>query len=61
MAARALRDQGVMPPGVENADIYRGARGGYFVSADQSGWREVYAGQLAASVVPAQTPLRAAE
>jgi phthalate 4,5-dioxygenase len=61
MAARALRDQEVMPPGVENADVYRGARGGYFVSADQSDWREVYASQLAASVGPGQTPLRAAE
>jgi phthalate 4,5-dioxygenase oxygenase subunit len=60
-AARALRDKGILPPGVENADVYRGARGGYFVSADNSDWREVYASQLAASVSPGQTSLRAAE
>jgi phthalate 4,5-dioxygenase len=61
MAARALRDQGVMPPGVEDADVYRGARSGYFVSPDRSPWRELYANQLAASARPTQNPLRAAE
>src|SRR5438067_6776120 len=35
MAARALRDQRIMPPGAENADVYRGARAGYLVSPDQ--------------------------
>ncbi|MBO0763059.1 MAG: Rieske 2Fe-2S domain-containing protein [Hyphomicrobiaceae bacterium] len=59
MAARALRDNGVLPPGVENASVYRGARSGYFVSDDKSSWREVYAKQLAASVHP--PALRAAE
>ena len=61
MAARALRDNGVLPPGVEDADVFRGARSGYFVSDDKSAWREVYAKQLAASVHPPPTPLRAAE
>jgi phthalate 4,5-dioxygenase len=61
MAARALRDQGILPPGVENADVYRGARGGYFVSPDTSPWREVYANQLAASARPTPSPMRAAE
>ncbi len=61
MAARALRDQGTLPSGVENADVYRGARGGYFVSPEKSSWREVYANQLAASARPTQGPLRAAE
>ena len=42
-------------------EVYRGARGGYFVSPDQSAWREVYANQLAASARPAQSPVRAAE
>ena len=61
MAARALRDKGVLPPGVEDAEVYRGARSGYFVSDDKSPWREVYARQLAASVHPQPSPMRAAE
>jgi hypothetical protein len=61
MAARALRDGGVRPPGVEDPEVFRGARSGYFVSDDQRGWPEIYAGQLAAAVRPPPTPLRAAE
>jgi hypothetical protein len=49
MAARALRDTGVLPPGAEDADVYRNARGGYFVSDDKSPWQEVYARKLAAA------------
>ncbi len=60
MAARALREHGTLPPGVENAEVYRGARSGYFVSPDKSPWRELYANTLAAAVHPA-SPLRAAE
>ena len=59
MAARALRDAGTMPPGVEDSKVFRGARGGYFVS-DNGPWQEVYARQLAASLHP-PTPMRAAE
>ena len=61
MAARALRDKGVLPPGAEDAQVYREARSGYFVSDDKTPWREVYARQLAASVHPPGAPLRAAE
>jgi phthalate 4,5-dioxygenase len=61
MAARALRDQSVLPPGVEDADVYRGARSGYFVSADQSPWQEIYAKQLTSSFRCPPGPLRAAE
>jgi hypothetical protein len=61
MAARALRDNGVSPPGVEDAHVYRQARGGYFVSDDTSPWREVYAKQLAAAVHPQPGPRHAAE
>jgi phthalate 4,5-dioxygenase len=61
MAARALRDKGVLPPGAEDPEVYRGARSGYFVSDDNSPWREVYARQLAASVHPPSVPMRAAE
>jgi phenylpropionate dioxygenase-like ring-hydroxylating dioxygenase large terminal subunit len=61
VAARALRDNRVLPPGVEDTDVYRAARSGYFVSDDKSPWREVYTKQLAASVRPQPSPLRAAE
>ena len=61
MAARALRDKGTLPPGVEDPQVYRAARSGYFVSEATSPWQEVYARQLAASVHPPGAPLRAAE
>jgi phenylpropionate dioxygenase-like ring-hydroxylating dioxygenase large terminal subunit len=60
MAARALLDQRTPPPGVEDAEAFRGARGGYLISDDQTPWREVYARQLAAAARPTP-PLRAAE
>jgi len=60
MAARALRDRGTLPPGVEDADVFRGARSGYFISDDESPWQKIYANQLAKSVRP-PAPLRAAE
>jgi hypothetical protein len=55
MAARALRDSGVLPPGAEDADVYRKARSGYFISDDKSPWQEVYARRLAAGL-PADAP-----
>ena len=61
MAARALRDNGLSPPGVENVEVFRDARGGYFVSDDSSGWQEAYAKQLALAWRPPPTILRAAE
>jgi phthalate 4,5-dioxygenase len=60
MAARALRDEGTLPPGVADADIYRDARGGYFVSDDKRPWQEVYDRKLTASVRPTPTFRRAA-
>jgi phthalate 4,5-dioxygenase len=53
LAARALRDQRVLPPGVDDVEIFRDARGGYFVSGDTGGWRDAYAAQLASSPRPA--------
>ena len=61
LAARALRDKGVLPPGANDASVYRNARGGYFVSDNHCSWQEVYAQQLAASVRPLSTLHRAAE
>jgi phthalate 4,5-dioxygenase len=56
MAARALRDRQVLPPGVEDPEVFRGARSGYFVSDDQSPWQEVYAKRLTASLRPPPPP-----
>jgi hypothetical protein len=61
MAARALNEKGTLPPGVEDASIYHGARSGYFVSDDQGPWKDVYERRLAAAKHPARAPLRAAE
>ena len=61
MAARDLRDQGVVPPGAEDSIVYRSARSGYFVSEDESEWKDVYAKKLAEAVHPAQQEMRAAE
>jgi hypothetical protein len=61
VAARALRDNNVLPPGAEDAEVFRGARSGYFVSDDKSPWQEIYVKQLTAALHPSSTPLRAAE
>jgi phthalate 4,5-dioxygenase len=49
------------PIGVEDAEVFRGARSGYFVSDDKSPWLEIYVNQLTAALHPSSTPLRAAE
>ena len=49
----ALRDEGLLPPGVEDADVYRGARSGYLVSDDKTSWQDLYVRQLSASLRPA--------
>jgi len=51
----------VLPPGVADAEVYRGARSGYLISAATSAWQDLYATELAAAAHPAPGPLRAAE
>jgi phthalate 4,5-dioxygenase len=60
MAARALRDKRTPPPGVDDFDVFRDARGGYFLSGDNAGWQEAYAEQLALATRPPPAALRAA-
>jgi phthalate 4,5-dioxygenase len=52
LAARALRDKRTPPPGAEDATVFRGARGGYFVSDAARGWQEAYAEQMATASRP---------
>jgi phthalate 4,5-dioxygenase oxygenase subunit len=44
-AARALRDKGTIPPGVDNPSVYLQARSGECV-LDTKDWREAYADRL---------------
>jgi phthalate 4,5-dioxygenase len=64
-AARALREEGMPPPGVTDAEVYRGARSGYLVSDsiadDAKAWQDLYAKLFAEAVHPESSPLRAAE
>jgi phthalate 4,5-dioxygenase len=58
MAARALHENGTLPPGVESPDAFRNARSGYVITDDQRPWQEIYANQLALSVRPPARALR---
>jgi hypothetical protein len=40
IAARALRDKNTLPPGVEDPEVFRGARSGFFVSGDRREHRQ---------------------
>jgi phthalate 4,5-dioxygenase len=60
MAAHALRDKNTPPPGVENVEVFRDARGGYFLSGDNTGWQDAYTEQLACATRPSPAALRAA-
>jgi phenylpropionate dioxygenase-like ring-hydroxylating dioxygenase large terminal subunit len=53
-AARALRDKGVPPPGIEHPEVFYGSRGGFFFTQPRTDWRELYAEQLRVAVRPAE-------
>ena len=59
-AARSLRKTGKLPPGIDDPEVFRGARSGFFVSDDKSPWQEIYAKTLAGAVRP-PAPRQAAE
>ena len=66
LASRALREEGILPPGAEDGSVYRPARSGYVITDsipdDEKAWRERYARLLAEAVrAPNTQPLRAAE
>ena len=51
-AARALRANGMPPPGVDNPEIMVEVRSGDFLTAAGIEWREAYAAQMRAAVRP---------
>jgi phthalate 4,5-dioxygenase len=51
-AARALKKDGAVPPGVDDPEIFLEVRSGDFLADDQIGWREAYAAQLRAALRP---------
>jgi phthalate 4,5-dioxygenase len=53
MAVRALREDGVLPPGVDDPSVYRVARSGYFTSDGDAAWEKVYTTRLDEAVHPA--------
>jgi phthalate 4,5-dioxygenase oxygenase subunit len=48
LAAKALAEQGALPPGAANADAYGRTRGGFFLAPETRRWPDVYHLQLAA-------------
>jgi phthalate 4,5-dioxygenase oxygenase subunit len=53
-AARALRDKGTLPPGIEHPEVFYGSRGGFFFTQPRTDWRDLYAEQLRVAVRPAE-------
>ena len=58
MAARALRDQGIVPPGVDRPEVYARARSGECVMQGQD-WQLVYEDRLRHVVRPVALPAAA--
>ena len=56
LAARAFRDTGAAPPGVEDAAIFMQSRSGYFILEDGIDWREAYARQVRRAERPVRLP-----
>jgi hypothetical protein len=54
-AARAWRDTGAAPPGVDDPALYLNARSGFFLSEEGLDWREAYARQVREAVRPVPT------
>ena len=51
-AARALRDEGTVPPGVDEPGVYRRARSGFFLADSTIDWQVAYAAQAASMEIP---------
>ena len=51
-AARTFKKDGMVPPGVDDPDIYFEVRSGDFLADDKIDWRDAYEAQLRAAVRP---------
>ncbi len=58
-AARAFCEKGTPPPGVDNPEVYMGARSGYFITDAATEWRKAYEEQVAKAKRPAALPAEA--
>jgi len=50
-AARAAAE-GIIPPGVDNPEVFQGARGGDFITSNSIGWLQAYSDELRISKNP---------
>jgi hypothetical protein len=50
-AARAAAEN-ITPPGVDNPEVYQGARGGDFITSNSIGWLQAYSDELRISQNP---------
>ena len=55
-AARAWRDSGAVPPGIDDPMLYLEARSGFFLTEEGLDWREAYARQVKTAARPAPLP-----
>jgi phthalate 4,5-dioxygenase len=53
LAARAWREQGTVPPGVDDPGVFMQSRSGYFIVNDGVEWRDAYKQQVSSAMRPA--------
>jgi phenylpropionate dioxygenase-like ring-hydroxylating dioxygenase large terminal subunit len=51
-AARAFRDAGTIPPGVDNPEVYLSSRSGYFLADESQEWQAAYEQQVKSAERP---------
>ena len=56
MAARAWAENGKVPPGVDDSELYLAARSGFFLTEEGLDWREAYARQFKTAARPVPLP-----
>jgi len=52
LLSKLYNRSGVLPPGVDNPDIFVGVRSGDFLTDEKIGWRDAYEAQLRAAMRP---------
>ena len=56
LAARAFRDTGAAPPGVDSPEVFLASRSGYFLADPAVDWRTAYDEQVGRCLRPGQPP-----